>query len=93
MQSEGAELLMHYRQTAFMGFVEVAKNLGSIRRLFALCKQQIKSFNPDVVILIDYPGFNLRIAEFAKKSGLRVYYYISPKLWAWNEGRVKKIKI
>ena len=92
MQSEGAELLMHYRQTAFMGFVEVAKNLGSIRRLFALCKQQIKSFNPDVVILIDYPGFNLRIAEFAKKSGLRVYYYISPKLWAWNEGRVEKVK-
>lgn len=92
MQSEGAELLMHYRQTAFMGFVEVAKNLGSIRRLFTLCKQQINSFSPDVVILIDYPGFNLRIAEFAKKSGLKVFYYISPKLWAWNEGRVKKVK-
>lgn len=92
MQAEGAELLMHYRQTAFMGFVEVVKNLGTIRRLFTLCKQQIKSFSPDVVILIDYPGFNLRIAEFAKKSGLRVYYYISPKLWAWNEGRVEKVK-
>lgn len=92
MQSEGAELLMHYRQTAFMGFVEVAKNIGSIGRFFSLCKQQINSFSPDVVILIDYPGFNLRIAEFAKESGLRVFYYISPKLWAWNEGRVRKIK-
>ena len=92
MQSEGAELLMHYRQTAFMGFVDVAKNIGKIGRLFGLCKQQINSFSPDVVILIDYPGFNLRIAEFAKKSGLRVFYYISPKLWAWNEGRVRKIK-
>jgi len=92
MQSEGAELLMHYRQTAFMGFVEVAKNLGSIGRLFTLCKQQINSFSPDVVILIDYPGFNLRIAKFARKSGLRVFYYISPKLWAWNEGRVRKVK-
>jgi lipid-A-disaccharide synthase len=92
MQSEGAELLMHYRQTAFMGFVEVAKNLGSIGRLFTLCKQQINSFSPDVVILIDYPGFNLRIAEFARKSGLKVFYYISPKLWAWNEGRVKKVR-
>ena len=92
MQSEGAELLMHYRQTAFMGFVDVAKNIGKIGRLFGLCKQQINSFSPDVVILIDYPGFNLRIAEFAKESGLRVFYYISPKLWAWNEGRVRKIK-
>ncbi len=92
MQSAGAELLMHYRRTAFMGFVEVAKNLGSIRKLFSLCRQQIASFKPDTVILIDYPGFNLRIAEFAKKSGLKVFYYISPKLWAWNEGRVKKVK-
>ena len=92
MQSAGAELLMHYRRTAFMGFVEVAKNLGSIRKLFSLCRQQITSFKPDTVILIDYPGFNLRIAEFAKKSGLKVFYYISPKLWAWNEGRVKKVK-
>ncbi len=92
MQSEGAELLVHYRQTAFMGFVEVVKNLGSIGRLFTLCKKQINSFRPDVVILIDYPGFNLRIAEFARKSGFRVFYYISPKLWAWNEGRVRKVK-
>ncbi len=92
MQAAGADLLMHYRRTAFMGFVEVAKNLGSIRKLFSLCKQQITSFAPDVVILIDYPGFNLRIAEFARNSGIKVFYYISPKLWAWNEDRVHKVK-
>ncbi|HBC79500.1 MAG TPA: lipid-A-disaccharide synthase [Bacteroidales bacterium] len=92
METAGANLLMHYRKTAFMGFVEVAKNLGTIRKLFSLCKQQITRFSPDVVILIDYPGFNFRIAEFAKKSGFRVFYYISPKLWAWKEGRVKMVK-
>jgi lipid-A-disaccharide synthase len=92
METAGANLLMHYRKTAFMGFVEVAKNLVTIRKLFSLCKQQITRFNPDVVILIDYPGFNFRIAEFAKKSGFRVFYYISPKLWAWKEGRVRMVK-
>jgi len=92
MEAAGATLLMHYRKTAFMGFVGVAKNLITIRNLLALCKQQITGFNPDVVILIDYPGFNFRIAEFAKKSGYRVFYYISPKLWAWKEGRVKRVK-
>jgi lipid-A-disaccharide synthase len=92
MEAAGANLLMHYKKTAFMGFVEVAKNLVAIRNLLALCKQQITAFNPDVVILIDYPGFNFRIAEFAKKSGFRVFYYISPKLWAWKEGRVKRVK-
>lgn len=92
MEAAGAMLLMHYRKTAFMGFVEVAKNLGTIRKLLAICKQQITEFNPDVVILIDYPGFNFRVAEFAKKSGFRVFYYISPKLWAWKEGRVKRVK-
>jgi lipid-A-disaccharide synthase len=93
MEAAGAKLLMHYRKTAFMGFAEVAKNLSTIRKLFTLCKQQITGFNPDVVILIDYPGFNFRIAEFAKKSGFRVFYYISPKLWAWKEGRVKRVKM
>jgi lipid-A-disaccharide synthase len=92
MEAAGATLLMHYRKTAFMGFVGVAKNLFTIRNLLALCKQQITGFNPDVVILIDYPGFNFRIAEFAKKSGYWVFYYISPKLWAWKEGRVKRVK-
>jgi lipid-A-disaccharide synthase len=85
MESAGATLVMHYRNTAFMGFVGVLKNLGAIKRNFAICKQQISEFKPDVVILIDYPGFNFRIAEFAKKSGLRVFYYISPKLWAWQK--------
>jgi lipid-A-disaccharide synthase len=92
MESAGAKLLMHYKRTAFMGFVVVLKNLRTISHNLSLCKQQIKEFNPDVVILIDYPGFNLRIAEYAKKSGLRVFYYISPKFWAWNEKRVEKIK-
>jgi lipid-A-disaccharide synthase len=92
MQSAGATLLVHYRKLAFMGFVAVVKNLGAISKNILLCKQQISEFNPDVVIFIDYPGFNLRIAEFAKKSGYRTFYYISPKLWAWNEGRVARIK-
>jgi len=92
MQSAGAVLLMHYKTTAFMGFVEVAKNLGVIKKNLALCKQQIRKFSPDVVILIDYPGFNFRIAEFASKSGYKVFYYISPKLWAWKEGRVERIR-
>jgi lipid-A-disaccharide synthase len=92
MQSAGAHLLKHYKELAFMGFVEVAKNLGVVRRNLALCKQQIIEFSPDVVILIDYPGFNFRIAEFAKKSGLRVFYYISPKIWAWKEGRVERVR-
>jgi lipid-A-disaccharide synthase len=92
MESAGAVLMMHIKKTAFMGFVEVAKNLEVIKRNLALCKQQISEFRPDVVILIDYPGFNFRIAEFAKKSGFRVFYYISPKLWAWKEGRVERVR-
>ncbi len=92
MESAGANLLIHYRKLAFMGFVAVIKNLGAISRNLTLCKQQITEYKPDVVILIDYPGFNLRIAEFSKKAGFKTFYYISPKLWAWNEGRVKKIK-
>jgi lipid-A-disaccharide synthase len=92
MEEAGAKLLNHYRKLAFMGFVAVVKNLGAISKNLDLCKKQILEFNPDVVIFIDYPGFNLRIAEFAKTSGFRTFYYISPKLWAWNEGRVKKIR-
>lgn len=92
MESAGATLLKHYKKTAFMGFVEVAKNLGAIKKNLALCKQHITEFGPDVVILIDYPGFNFRIAEFAKKSGYRVFYYISPKLWAWKESRIERVR-
>jgi lipid-A-disaccharide synthase len=92
MESAGANLLVHYKKLAFMGFVAVVKNLGAIAKNMTLCKQHIVEFKPDVVVFIDYPGFNLRIAEFAKKEGYRTFYYISPKLWAWNEGRVKKVK-
>jgi lipid-A-disaccharide synthase len=92
METAGATLLVHYRKLAFMGFVEVIKNIGEISKNLGLCKLHISEFKPDVVIFIDYPGFNLKIAEFAKKAGYRTFYYISPKLWAWNEGRVKKIK-
>jgi lipid-A-disaccharide synthase len=92
MEAAGAKLLVHYRDTAFMGFVSVVKNLGTISRNLHLCKRHIAEFNPDVVIFIDYPGFNLRIAEYARKSGFRTFYYISPKFWAWNEGRVEKVK-
>jgi lipid-A-disaccharide synthase len=92
MESAGAKLLKHYRETAFMGFMVVLKNLGKIAENLSLCKKQILEYRPDVVILIDYPGFNLRIAEFAKQNNLKVFYYISPKFWAWNEKRVEKIK-
>jgi lipid-A-disaccharide synthase len=92
MQSAGANLLMHYRDLAFMGFVTVLLNLKTIKRNFNTCKRQISEHNPDVVILIDYPGFNLRIARYVKSIGIRVFYYISPKIWAWNESRVKSIK-
>jgi lipid-A-disaccharide synthase len=75
-----------------MGFTTVIKNLGAIARNLSLCKQHISEFKPDVVILIDYPGFNLRIAGYAKEAGFKTFYYISPKFWAWNEGRVRKVK-
>ena len=92
METAGAKLLVHYRKMAFMGFVAVIKNLGTIKKNLSRCKKQIIEYKPDVVIFIDYPGFNLRIAAFAKKSGFKTFYYISPKLWAWNEGRVNIIK-
>jgi lipid-A-disaccharide synthase len=92
MEAAGAKLLVHYSKTAFMGFVTVLKNLGKISENLNLCKKHITEFKPDAVIFIDYPGFNLRIAEYAKKEGYRTFYYISPKLWAWNEKRVEKIK-
>jgi lipid-A-disaccharide synthase len=92
MEAAGARLLVHYKKMAFMGFISVLKNLGAITKNLNLCRQHITDYNPDVLIFIDYPGFNLRIAEFAKKAGYRTFYYISPKLWAWNEGRVKKVK-
>jgi len=92
MQEAGAELVKHYRDLAFMGFLEVVKHLGTILKNIEFCKKDIVSWNPDVVILIDYPGFNLRIAKWAHAAALKVVYYISPQVWAWKEGRVKEIK-
>ncbi|MEP7277670.1 MAG: lipid-A-disaccharide synthase [Bacteroidota bacterium] len=92
MQEAGAELVKHYRHLAFMGFIEVVKNLPAIMRNIKFCKEDILAFKPDVVVLIDYPGFNLRIAEWAKQQGFKIVYYISPQVWAWKESRVKKIK-
>lgn len=92
MQAAGATLVKHYRDLAFMGFVEVVKHLGTILSNIKFCKEDILAFQPDVLVLIDYPGFNMRIAEWAKKQGIKVAYYISPQIWAWKEGRVKKIK-
>ena len=92
MQQAGGELVMHYRKLAFMGFTEVVMNLRTILRNLKFCKQDILSYKPDTIILIDYPGFNLRIAKWAKQQGLKVIYYISPQVWAWKESRVKMMK-
>ena len=92
MQSEGAVLVKHYRDLAFMGFSEVIKNLRTIFRNLAFCKKDILEYKPDLLVLVDYPGFNLRIAKWAKQQGLRVVYYISPQVWAWKESRVKMMK-
>ncbi len=92
MEEAGGRLLMHYRHTAFMGFLSVIKNLGKITANIKRCRRDILDSSPDVVILIDYPGFNLRIAEFATGQGIRVFYYISPKFWAWKENRIRKVK-
>jgi lipid-A-disaccharide synthase len=92
MSEAGAKLLKHYSELAYMGAWEVMIHFNTIRKNFKTCRQQIAAFNPDVVILIDYPGFNLRMARYVKKLGIKVYYYISPKFWAWNESRVKNVK-
>ena len=92
MQAAGATLVKHFRDLAFMGFTEVVMNLKTILRNIKFCKEDIARFQPDAVVLIDYPGFNLRIAEWAKQQGLKVIYYISPQVWAWKESRVKKMK-
>jgi len=92
MEEQGAKLVKHYRDLAFMGFVEVLFNLLTILKNIRFCKRDIISWQPDVLILVDYPGFNLRIAEFAHKKGLKVIYYISPQIWAWKKSRVHAIK-
>lgn len=93
MQAEGGTLVRHYREMAFMGFIAVVKNLNKVLKNIRLCKSDIASFQPDVVILVDYPGFNLKIAEYVKKTlHIPVHYYISPKIWAWKEYRIKSIR-
>lgn len=92
MAAEGGQLVRHYRDTAFMGAFEVVMNLHKIFRNLKFCKEDILKYSPDVLILVDYAGFNLRIASFAKTRGFRVFYYIAPKIWAWNTGRARKIK-
>jgi len=88
MADAGGDLVMHFKKLAFMGFVEVIKNLKTILSLLSFCKKDILSFHPDVLVLIDYPGFNLRIAKWAKKQGIKVVYYITPQVWAWHKSRV-----
>ncbi len=92
MEAQGGEIVKHYRELAFMGFTEVLLNMRTILKNIAFCKEDILSHRPDALILVDYPGFNLRIAEFAKKSGIKVFYYISPQVWAWKRSRVHRIK-
>jgi lipid-A-disaccharide synthase len=92
MANAGMTLVTHYKDTAFMGFLEVAMNVHKIFGFLKKCKADIQAYRPDVVVLIDYPGFNLRVASWAKKQGFLVYYYISPKVWAWNQKRAWKIK-
>ncbi len=92
MHQEGAVIVKHYRELAFMGFAEVLMNLKTIFNNIKFCKQDILKDIPDVLILVDYPGFNLRIAEFAHKHKIKVIYYISPQVWAWKKSRVHKIK-
>lgn len=92
MKKQGATLVKHYRYMAFMGFVEVVVNLRKVLNNIKECKKDMLAYKPDAVILVDYPGFNLRIAKFAHDNGLKVFYYISPQVWAWKRRRVKKIR-
>jgi lipid-A-disaccharide synthase len=92
MEQAGAHIVKHYKDLAFMGFVEVVMNLRTILKNIDYCKKDITEFKPDVLVLVDYPGFNMRIAEWGKQQGYKIVYYISPQVWAWKENRVKKIK-
>jgi lipid-A-disaccharide synthase len=92
MQEVGGTLVKHYRDLAFMGFAEVLMNLKTILNNIKFCKKDIEKFNPDVIIFIDYPGFNMRIAKWAKQKGYKTHYYIAPQIWAWKENRIKAIK-
>lgn len=92
MQDAGGEIVRHYKHTAVMGFINVIKNLGKIKANLDFIKSDIKNWQPDVIIFIDFPGFNLKIAKYTKSIGIKNYYYISPKIWAWKKWRIKSIK-
>ena len=92
MAAAGGEVVKHYRDLAFMGFAEVVQNLPTILRNMKFCKEDVARYRPDVLVLVDYPGFNLRIAKWARAEGLKVVYYISPTVWAWKENRIKTIR-
>ena len=92
MQNVGGTLVKHYRELAFMGFAEVAMNLKTILNNIKICKADIEKFQPDVIIFIDYPGFNMRIAKWAKLKGIKTHYYIAPQIWAWKENRIAAVK-
>lgn len=92
MEAQGGKLVKHYKELAFMGFVEVLSNLKTILKNIGICKRDIEEYKPDVIIYIDYPGFNFRIMKWAKLKGYRNHYYISPQIWAWKEGRISAIK-
>lgn len=92
MEAVGGKLIKHYRDLAFMGFWEVVTNLRTILRNIDLCKGDITAYQPDALIFIDYPGFNMRIAKWAKQQGIPTHYYISPQIWAWKENRIKAIR-
>lgn len=92
MRNARVTITKHYKELAFMGFAEVVKNIRTIFKNFRLCKEDISQFQPDTIVLIDYPGFNLRMAKWAKEQGYKVVYYISPQIWAWKESRIHSIK-
>ncbi len=92
MLNVGGTIVKHYSELAFMGFAEVVMNLNTILNNIKICKSDIEKFNPDVIIFIDYPGFNMRIAKWAKLRGIKTHYYIAPQIWAWKENRIKAVK-
>lgn len=92
MEEQGGQPVKHYRDLAFMGFAEVLMNLPTILKNISFCKEDIAAYNPDVIIFIDYPGFNLRIAKWARKNGFKTHFYVSPQIWAWKENRIKDIR-
>lgn len=92
VQEAGADLVVHYKEIAVMGFLEVLKQFSKIKKYLKRCKEDIVLYKPDIVILVDFGGFNMRIAKFCKQNNIKVFYYISPKVWAWNQSRALKLK-